>query len=112
MNSHSEVAGLERLLGHAVGGLDDDTAIGIVEMLGELDGRALAGAFVYLGVTDAASRTELMRALAPYLEVTPEAVAASIDRLVADGKLQQSGDAVSGDRVVKLVDDCTRGAAL
>lgn len=61
----------------------------------ELDVHVLTAAQIYLEVAGAVPRTELIRVLAPHLEVSPWATAASIDRLIADCSLQMAENTVS-----------------
>jgi len=95
MGSFTEPDALDRMLSEVTTGMADPAALSIVQMLGDLDGRTLAGAQVYLGVAGPSPQDRLAQVLASHLEVAPITAYESINRLVAGGKLQLAADTVS-----------------
>jgi hypothetical protein len=70
-------------------------AMAAAETMGSLDDLVLLSAHVYLGMSGAVPRPELVRVLASHLEVGAGEVSSAIDRLAIAGLLLLPGDAVS-----------------
>jgi hypothetical protein len=62
-------------------------AVATAEFLAELEGPALLGAHVYLGITGPIPRAKLIRVLADHLEIQPALADAAIGQLITHGQL-------------------------